>query len=189
VQFKELLRYHFYRRSRTWASAFFADVRDIYFNEPYPELHRIYSARQADLDAADEITDAGTQVPQFGGNVDQQFFAFDMDDLYAISEVEEYAGVSKKPTDYLFFMTPDTGAGCAIAVDKASRKFIECVDGKRSVKEIAELMGSDLSADAERIYATFAAAGLFDRPRFLTEFEEGTVAWQSCFPEVYRAYH
>ena len=189
VQFKELLRYHFYRRSRTWASAFFADVRDIYFNEPYPELHRIYSARQADLVAADELTGDGTQIPKFGGNVDQQFFAFDMDDLYAISEIDEYVGVSKKPTDYLFFMTPDTGAGCAIAVDKASRKFVECIDGKRSVKEIAELMGADLGADAARVYETFAAVGLFDRPRFLTEFEEGTVAWQSCFPEVYRAYH
>jgi hypothetical protein len=50
-------------------------------------------------------------------------------------------------------------------------------------------MGADLGADAARVYETFAAVGLFDRPRFLTEFEEGTVAWQSCFPEVYRAYH
>jgi len=189
LQFRELLRYHFYRRSRTWASAFFADVRDIYFNEPYPELHRVYSAKQADLISKDEDTGDGAEVPQLGGNVDQQFFAYDMDDLYPITEVEEYSAMARTPTDYLFFMAPDTGAGCAIAVDKAARKFVECIDGKRSVKEIAELMGEDQGAEASRIYASLLAIGIFDRPQFLTEFEEGTVAWQSCFPEVYRAYH
>ena len=42
--FRELVRYHFYRRARTWASACLTDVRDIYFNEPYPELHRFFTA-------------------------------------------------------------------------------------------------------------------------------------------------
>ncbi len=189
VQFKELLRYHFYRRSRTWASAFFADVRDIYFNEPYPELHRVYSAKQADLAAAEDVPVDDNMVPRLGGNVDQQFFAHDMDDLYPISAVEEYAAVVAKPTDYLFFMTPDTGAGCAIAVDEAARKFVEFVDGKRTMKEIASAMGPELGDEARRAHATLLRTGLFDRPRFLAEFEEGTVAWQSCFPEVYRAYH
>ena len=72
----------------------------------------------------------------------------------------------------------------------AMRKFAELVDGKRTVSQIAAAMGSDRGEKlAPRIYATMKQAGLFDRPRFLTEFEEGTIAWQSCFPEVYRAYH
>ena len=190
-QFRDLLRYHFYRRSRTWGSAFFADVRDIYFNEPYPELHRVYSARQADLAAAG---DAGMDVvPKYGGNVDQQFFQFDMTQLYVPQTIEEISAVQPVPTEYLFFMTPDTGAGCGIAIDDVSRKFAELVDGQRDLAAIGAELGRSLGADAQallpRVYETFRAAGLFDLPRFLSEHEEGTVSWQSCFPEVYRAYH
>jgi hypothetical protein len=105
-----------------------------------------------------------------------------------VSAIEEYAEVTAKPTDYLFFMTPDTGAGCAIALDPATRQFVELIDGKRTVGDIRAAMTSSPEL-APRIHATLAAAGLFDRPRFLTEFEAGTVSWQSCFPEVYRAYH
>jgi hypothetical protein len=87
-------------------------------------------------------------------------------------------------------MTPDTGAGCGIMVDQYSRKFAELVDGNRTVSQIAAEMGSDKGKElAPRIHATLKQAGLFDRPRFLTEYEEGTVSWQSCFPEAYRAYH
>ncbi|MCA8955455.1 MAG: cobalamin-dependent protein [Planctomycetes bacterium] len=186
LQFRELLRYHFFRRARTWASAFFADVRDIYFNEPYPELHRVFAVSADRLPAEPVDAEVLGAVPQLGGNVDHQLFAFDMHDLYPLSSVEELAAVPSKSTDYLFFMTPDTGAGCAIAVDAAARKFVELVDGRRSVAEIEQAMNDPR---VPKIYQALRATGLFDRPRFLSSYEEGTVAWQSCFPEVYRAYH
>ena len=134
-------------------------------------------------------------MPAFGGNVDQQYFQFDQSELYLVSTIDEILAVEPSQTEYLFFMTPDTGAGCGIAVDEYSRKFAELVDGTRTVAQIADAMVSDRAttdkgrALAPRIYETLRRAGLFDRPRFLTEYEEGTIAWQSCFPEVYRAYH
>ena len=107
--------------------------------------------------------------------------------------IEEIVAVKPRNTDYLFFMTPDTGAGCGIVVDEISRGFVELVDSERTVAEIGKEMGQTLGEDAAklvpRIYESLKVAGLFDRPRFLTEFEDGTISWRSCFPEVYRAYH
>jgi hypothetical protein len=149
----------------------------------------VFSVLPADLVPAAEVDPAAMeQVVALGGNVDQQFFAYDMDDLYSVSKIEEYADVTGKPTDYLFFMTPDTGAGCAIAVDAAARQLVELIDGERTLAQIQAQMTITPEL-APRIHATLAAAGLLDRPRFLSEFEAGTVSWQSCFPEVYRAYH
>ena len=191
AQFRDLVRYHFYRRSRTWASVFFADVRDVYFNEPYPELHRVFTAEKDALVPANGTV--GDEVPTFGGNVDQQYFQFNMHDLYPTMTIEEIVAVKPRNTDYLFFMTPDTGAGCGIVVDEISRGFVELVDSERTVAEIGKEMGQTLGEDAAklvpRIYESLKVAGLFDRPRFLTEFEDGTISWRSCFPEVYRAYH
>jgi radical SAM superfamily enzyme YgiQ (UPF0313 family) len=196
AQFRDMVRYHFFRRARTWGSVFFADVRDVYFNEPYPELHRVFTAERDSLPPAGNAV--AENVPSFGGNVDHQFFRFNMHDLYPTTNIEEIAGVQPKNTEYLFFMTPDTGAGCGIVVDEASHKFVELVDSKRTVAEIGEEMGRTLGGEgageeaaklAPRIYQSLQNAGLFDKPRFLTEFEEGSISWQSCFPEVYRAYH
>lgn len=191
AQMKDMLRYMFFRRSRTWASAFFADVRDIYFNEPYPHLHRFYSVTN---DALPEPSpDALAQKPQLGGEVDFAQFEFGMDELYPLQEAADIAAVQPDPRGYVFFMTPDHGAGCGIIVDELSRAFLELADGETTVEEIGRKLGTQFDARAAglapALYTAFAATGIFDRPRFLTDFEDGKITWQSCFPETFRAYH
>ncbi len=189
-QFRDLLRYHFFRRARTWASTFFADVRDIYFNEPYPELHRFFDARGRALPQA--AANAERAVPRFGGEVGLATFAYDMHELFPALTVEDFVAVKPRTTEYAFFMTPDTGAGCGILVDAPSKRFIELVDGKRTVAEIGALLAAELGIDAAlaaRIHTALTNFGVFDQPRFLVDFEEGKVSWQSCFPEHFRAYH
>jgi len=188
---RDVLRYTFFRRSRTWASAFFADVRDIYFNEPYPELHRFYTVTAETL--PDAPADTASAVPKLGGEVDRHEFAYDMNELYPLQDVHEFAAAKPRATEYVFFMTPEHGAGCGIVIDDAARCFLELVDGQRSVAQIAEILereqSPEMAALAPALHAGFAATGIFDRPRFLTDFEDGKITWQSCFPEVYRAYH
>lgn len=190
LPFRDFLRYHFFRRARTWASAFFADVRDIYFNEPYPQLHRYFLALRDGLPAADP--DAAGRVPRLGGSVGLATFSFDMNELFPLTRAEDLAAVRPRTTEYAFFMTPDTGAGCGIVVDELSRRYVGLVDGERSVADIAAVLGRELGCDADtvaRVHTALERAGLFDRPRFLTDYEDGKIAWQSCFPEHFRAYH
>ena len=188
---KAEFKYHFFRRARTWAAAHFGDVKDVYFNMPYPGLHHFYDARAENLPEAADVT--GSETPKLGGNVSLEMLAYDMDDLYTLTDAESLAAATPKETEYAFFMTPDTGAGCGIMVDDASRGFLELVNGERSVdeigKRIAEQFGEEAGANARRIYRCLADSGVFDKPRFLTDFEEGKIDWQSCFPEVHREYH
>ena len=143
------------------------------------------------LPEAADVT--GDETPKLGGNVSLEMLAYDMDDLYTLTDAESLAAATPKETEYAFFMTPDTGAGCGIMVDDASRGFLELVNGERSVdeigKRIAEQFGEEAGATARRIYRCLADSGVFDKPRFLTDFEEGKIDWQSCFPEVHREYH
>lgn len=189
---REEIRYHFYRRSRTWVSAFFADVRDIYFNEPYPELHRYFKV-QLGSSLPQPVEGAASAVPCLGGDIDSHSFGYDMHDLYALADAASLAAVEPRETTYVMFMAPDTGAGCGIIVDDASRTFLELVDGRRSVADIGrgmgDVLGPQAAAAAPAIYTALAATGIFARPRFLTSFEDGKATWQSAFPEVYRAYH
>lgn len=190
LQFRDLLRYHFFRRARTWASTFFADVRDIYFNEPHAELHRFFDARERLLPAA--RPDAAGVVPRLGGEVGIARFAFDMHELFPRTTAAELASATPRATEYAFFMTPDTGAGCGIVLDAAAHAFIELVDGQRTVAEIGARLTKELGTapdHAARLYAALEGFGLFAAPRFLTDFEEGKVSWQSAFPEHFRAYH
>ena len=74
-----------------------------------------------------------------------------------------------------------------------SKHFLELVDGTASVNEIGEQLalqhGPSAKAMAPRIYAALEKTGIFTRPHFLSEFEDGVVTWKSSFPEHYRAYH
>ncbi len=189
-QFRDYLRYHLYRRGRTWPSTFFGDGRDIFFHEPMPELHQVYSAEAAEL--PEQNGTLGMEVPQLGGDLDLRTFKFDMRELYPVIG-QDIAKVQPRDTDFVFFMRPDTGAGCGIVIDEMSRHFIELVDGETTVKEIGEQLalqhGVGAKALATRIYAAFQKTGIFTRPHFLTEFEDGVVTWKSSFPEHYRAYH
>ncbi|MHC4078065.1 MAG: hypothetical protein ACYST0_06450, partial [Planctomycetota bacterium] len=189
-QFREYLRYHLFRRGRTWPSTFFGDVRDVYFHEPYPDLHQVYSAEAADL--PERNGSLGMEVPQLGGDIDLQAFKYDMRELYPATGMD-IAEVKSRPTEYVFFMRPDTGAGCGIVIDEVSKHFLELVDGTATVNEIGEQLalqhGAGAKALAPRIYAALEQTGIFTRPHFLTEFEDGMVTWKSSFPEHYRAYH
>jgi len=188
---KAEFQYHFYRRARTWAAAHFGDVKDVYFNMPYEGLHHFYDATADALGDARGVT--GQEAPKLGSDVNLQVLAYDMDDLYTLTDAESLAAVEPKETEYAFFMTPDTGAGCGIIVDDGARGFLELVDGKRTVDEIgrrlSEQFGSEVGAHARRLYKVLEATGIFSPPRFLTDFEEGKINWQSCFPEVHREYH
>jgi hypothetical protein len=189
-QFRDYLRYHLFRRGRTWPSTFFGDVRDVYFYEPYADLHQVYSAEAEDL--PERNGSLGMEVPKLGGDIDLQSFAYDMRELYPTTGAD-IAKVEARPTEYVFFMRPDTGAGCGIVIDEISKHFLELVDGTASVKEIGEQLalqhGAAAKALAPRIYAALEKTGIFTRPHFLTEFEDGVVTWKSSFPEHYRAYH
>jgi hypothetical protein len=186
---RDLLRYHLYRRSRTWPSTFFLHVRDLYFNEPAPELHRFFDARQAALPAKPK--GAGPDVPGLWGDPRFASFEYDMHALYPVRYAETMAGVAPSRTVYVFFMTPDTGAGCGIVVDEASRRYIELVDGRRTAAEIAAILRKELGLARKapaRIHAALSSFGLFDRPRFL-DVPEDAPTWKSSFPEHFAAYH
>jgi len=188
---KAEFQYHFFRRARTWAAAHFGDVKDVYFNMPYPGLHRFYDASAAKLPQADDVT--GSETPALGGNVNLAVLAYDMDDLYTLTDAESLAAAEPKETEYAFFMTPDTGAGCGVIVDDGARGFLELADGTRTVDEIgerlAEQFGAEVGGNARRIYRALKDSGMFDKPRFLSDPEGGTINWESCFPEVHREYH
>ena len=194
-RFRDMLRYHFYRRARTWASTFFADVRDIYFNEPHQGLHQFFAARERDLAAVSlaEADGLRSEVPKLGGDIGMAFFEHDMDELFLWHDAEELAAVEPKDTEYVFFMRPDTGAGCGILIDHLSHRFVELVDGQRTVAQIQETLAVELgpeeAARTPAVYRAMRDCGLFSKPTFLTDFEEGKISWQSCFPEHYRAYH
>jgi hypothetical protein len=194
-RFRDMMRYHFYRRARTWVSTFFADVRDIYFNEPHKHLHQFFDARGKDLPAVSKA-DAElllAEVPELGGNIGMATFEHDMDDLFVWRNLEELLAVEPKETEYIFFMRPDTGAGCGILADQVSHRLAELVDGQRTVAQIQAALAEELGAEqAERVPAVYRAmrdCGLFTKPSFLTDLEEGKVTWQSCFPEHFRAQH
>ncbi len=188
--FKDLLRYHFNRRVRTWVGAFFGDVRDIYFNEPFPELHRYFSVTQKDLPKANGVA---KEVPNLGGRVDRDAFNYDMNDLFPHLDADSMAAVPEKQNEYVFFMTPDTGAGCGIVVDKLAKGFLELVNGQSTVAQIGEALGKELGAEAAelapRIYQALKDTGIFTAPDFMTDQEKGEVSWQSSFPEAFRQLH
>ncbi len=188
---KAEFQYHFYRRARTWAAAHFGDVKDMYFNMPYPGLHQFFDVTAAKLGDAEGVT--GSEKPKLGGDVNLQTLGYDMDDLYTLTDADSLASVAPKQTEYAFFMTPETGAGCGIIVDDGARGFMELANGDRTVDEIgkrlADEFGPEVGASAPRIYKTLEAAGAFSLPMFLTDFEDGKINWQSCFPEVHREYH
>ena len=185
--FRDLLRYHFSRLSRTWVSTFFGHARDIFFNENYPELHQVYSVTETNLLPQDG-TDRG-EIPAFGADVYQRYFSYDMRDLFPCNTLEEIVAVRPKNMDYVFFMRPDTGAGCAVAIDERSHRFVELVDGRMSLAEISEAMaqGQALTAFAPRIHASMKSIGLFERPSFLKKHEPGDVTWQRRLSEAKRA--
>ncbi len=189
-QFRDYLRYHLFRRGRTWPSTFFGDVRDVYFYEPYADLHQVFSAEASDL--PERNGSLGLEVPKLGGDIDLQAFSYDMRELYPTTGAD-IAGVQARHTEYVFFMRPDTGAGCGIVIDETSKHFLELVDGVANVNEIGDQLalqhGAAAKALAPRIYAALEKTGIFTRPHFLTEFEDGVVTWKSSFPEHYRAYH
>ncbi len=188
---KAEFQYHFYRRARTWAAAHFGDVKDVYFNMPYEGLHQFWDATAAKLGDAEGVT--GGETPKLGGDVNLQVLGYDMDDLFTLTDAESLAAATPKETEYAFFMTPDTGAGCGILVDDGARGFLELCNGERTVDEIGERLsqefGAEVGGNARRIYKALQGSGIFDRPRFLTDYEEGKINWQSCFPEVHREYH
>jgi tRNA A37 methylthiotransferase MiaB len=188
---KAEFQYQLFRRARTWAAAYFGDVRDIYFNMPFEGLHRFFDATPAARPAADDVT--GKETPRLMSDVSLATLAYDMDDLYMVTDTEGLAAVSPKQTEYAFFTTPDTGAGCGIIVDAGARSFLELVNGTLSVDAIGvalgQQLGDDVGREARRIYAALQATGIFSPPRFLKDPREGKIAWQSSFPEVHREYH
>ncbi|GJM20745.1 MAG: hypothetical protein DHS20C15_06600 [Planctomycetota bacterium] len=194
AQFGDMVRYLLYRRARTWPSACFTDVRDIYFNEPYPELHR---SERVTLDALSELDslpeDSANDCPELGADIDRAPFSYDQRELYPLRDAAEIAAVPVRHREYVFFTTPDHGAGCAIEVDEACRSFLEFVDGASSVGQIAEKLtaqfGPEIGAHTPAIYEAFRRTGIFERPRFLPAGEGGQAIWQSCFPEHFRAMH
>ncbi|MDG2147988.1 MAG: radical SAM protein [Planctomycetota bacterium] len=188
---KAEFQYHFFRRARTWAAAHFGDVKDMYFNMPYPGLHQYFDATITSQGDAEGVT--GKETPKLGGDVSLQVLDYDMDDLYTLIDTESLAAATPKQTEYAFFMTPKTGAGCGIIVDDGARGFLELADGNRTVDEIgerlAEQFGAEVGATARKIYKNLESTGVFKLPMFLTDYEEGKINWQSCFPEVHREYH
>lgn len=159
-QFREFLRYHYYRLSRTWIGVFYPDARDIVFHEPYAAVHRVFSATAKDLVARNGSM--SSIVPKLGAPIVERQFRYDMEELFPLTDTEDIAVLEPRNTDYVFFMTPSTGAGCAIRVDDATRSFLARVDGVRSLAEISE----DLeSVSSYRIYETLRPTGIFDELR------------------------
>jgi hypothetical protein len=158
---------------------------------PYPGLHQFFDVTASKLGDADGVS--GSEKPKLGGNVNLQVLGYDMDDLYTVTDAESLAAVAPKETEYAFFMTPDTGAGCGIIVDDGARGFLELANGERTVDEIgerlAEQFGAEVGGSARALYKALEATGVFSLPMFLTDFEDGKINWQSCFPEVHREYH
>ena len=163
----------------------------MYFNMPYPGLHQYFDATITSQGDAEGVT--GKETPKLGGDVSLQVLDYDMDDLYTLIDTESLAAATPKQTEYAFFMTPKTGAGCGIIVDDGARGFLELADGNRTVDEIgerlAEQFGAEVGATARKIYKNLESTGVFKLPMFLTDYEEGKINWQSCFPEVHREYH
>lgn len=187
--FREYTRYLLYRRATTWAAAFFMDVRDVYFHEPRPEVHRYLEATEATLlEAHGDDLDLD-MVPEFGSNVSIQSFDYDMRELYPRTSAADIAGTEQKHRDYLFFMTPEQGGGCAIEMDEHSLAFVRLVDGKRNLGQITAAMPAASRRLAPQIFQTLSAHGLFTRPRILPEDAGATIEWHSSFPEEHRAYH
>jgi len=194
AQFGDMVRYLLHRRARTWPSACFTDVRDIYFNEPYPHLHRSYRVTLDALAELDDVPDASLgECPQLGGDVNHAPFSYDQRELFPLRSAAALAAVPERHREYVFFTTPDHGAGCAIEVDAACRSFLQLVDGELSVGQIGEKLtarfGPDVGAQAPAMYAGFRQTGVFERPSFLPVDDSGQATWQSCFPEHFRAMH
>jgi radical SAM superfamily enzyme YgiQ (UPF0313 family) len=189
IVFRDKFRYHMFRRARTWQSTYFSDARDLFFNEPHPELHRVFDAREAALPpSAGDVSDA---IPRFGGEVGIAEFSHDMHELFPVTTREGFAKATVRPMQYAFFMTPDTGLGCGIALDAPARRFLELVDGARTVKTIAERLAADFGTSRDhtaRLHTYFERIGLFTRPHFLVDPEESKLGWQSAFPEHFQAY-
>lgn len=193
----EQLRYHLYRRRRTWTSAFLADVRDLYFAEPYPALHRVGVVKAALVPEVARRPFAPTlaeRAPYLPHDVDLRAFAFDPNDLHRLTERAAVERAIPRAVQLLLFPDPRTGAARAIEVDEAALAFVERLDGVRTLAEIqqelAELFGPRTASAVPALRRMLEREGLFTPPRYTENPASlGRATWRSAFPEHYRSYH
>jgi tRNA A37 methylthiotransferase MiaB len=194
---REQLRYHLYRRRRTWTSAFLADVRDLYFGEPYAALHRVDLVKAA---AVPEVArrpfapDVAERAPWLPSDVDLRAFAFDLNDLHRTLAREAVERLAPRAVQALLFTDPRTGAARVLEVDEATIAFVERLDGRRTLRDIQReleaLFGPRTAAALPALRRQLEREGLFT-PQSYAESSAaiGRATWRSAFPEAHRSYH
>lgn len=193
----EQLRYHMYRRRRTWTSAFLADVRDIYFAEPYAELHRVpYIGLAAVPERARRpfTSTLAESMPRLGCDTDLRAFEFPLEDLHRRLKRHEVERLAPRAVQALLYTDPNTGAGRAIEVDAVTVALVEQLDGLHTLAEVQRVMqqrfGSVSAAAVPALRRMLERVGLFDRPRYADHaISRGRAMWKSSFPEAHRSYH
>jgi hypothetical protein len=158
----DLFRYIYVRRAKTREGAFIMDILDLNCIATEDRQHRVMAARRGDL-----VAPHGTpleRIPALTSDVSWETYSVDMRLFWSKLDVEAMRAVPREGALYAIYTEPKTGAGRALVCDQVARAFIEGVDGKRTLADLARSLGGDhpglTPAHIQALYELLERAGL-----------------------------